>query len=164
MTISGRIATPAGVGKLCRRGSAADSSWPYVRRAWEVVCKNTQPRRGLLGRIDERLEPVKCTGLWLAHRRARMDKSQPECVQFVDGPLLSWNRHARRNYSFRGTRYHAPIGAFRRPGCRCSRAADTNGIARPGMVARLPAEELLVRTDFSQACGQALRRNPSARR
>src|SRR5690606_1045059 len=153
------------MGKLRRRGPIADAPWIDVGRAGALVRALAEVEGRLPTDRDGRLAAG--SGPWprLAVRRARLDQSQPERAESLDGALLRGHGDARRRDSFGGARYDAAAGAVRGAGSRCARVAEGNVRNRAALAARLPATDMLVRAHVPQTRRHTVRgRADSCRR
>ena len=96
--------------------------------------------------------------IWPAAWRARMDQSQSQCAEFIDGARLRGHRDARGRNALGGARHHAAARIVRRARYRCTGRHEGNGFPCAAVAAGLPPARLLVAADVSQARGQALQR------
>ena len=74
--------------KLCRRRAVADAPRADARRAGSVVYQNAQARCRISRHRDAGLAARCRAGIRLAARRARVDQSQPQRAEFMDGARL----------------------------------------------------------------------------
>ena len=154
-----------GLGKLRRRGPAADAPRPHARRARALVrahaASSTSTTRSS---TMEGWQPEAAPGYgWPLGERTWVNPS-PNAANLsmarayagtvmIEGTTLSEGRGTTR-----------PLELLRRAGHRCARAADRDARARAALAGGLPPAPLLVRADVPQARRQALRGLPDPRR
>ena len=159
-----RLDAASRLAKLCRRRTVADASRAHARRVGLLVYQNAQARCRVSRHRDARLAARCRAGIRLAAWRAHVDQSQSQRAEFMDGARLCGHGDARGHNALGRPRHHAAARSVRRARYRCAGGLEGNARACAAVAARLPAARLLVRTDVSQTCGQALQRRADSHR
>src|SRR5216683_5185510 len=114
-----------------------------------MVRGDSPSRRRLPRRADGGLGAERCTGIWVAARRADVGQPESQRAQSLDGALLSGLGDARSHDVVGGSWDHKATGGS---GCAGSGRAGTVGgdaFARNAMDEWLSAAALLVRAHVS---------------
>ena len=155
-----------GLGKLCRRRAVADAPWAHARRIGFVVCQNAQARCRVSRHRDARLAARRRAGFRLAARRARLDQSQPERAEFMDGARLCRHGDGRGHDALGRPRHHAAARTVRRARYRRAGGASrkcTRSRRNGSTVAACASAGSSRRfTSTSASCAAACRSTPKA--
>src|SRR5580704_9226982 len=101
--------------KLRWRWAIADASRAHARRIGSVVHQNSQARSRVPCRRIAGLAARCRAGIRLAARRARVDQSQPQRAEFMDGARLCGHGDARGHDALGRARHHGPLEVFGAP-------------------------------------------------
>ena len=129
-----------------------------------VVCQNSQARCRVSRHRDAGLAARCRAGIRLAAWRARVDQSQSQRAEFMDGARLCGHGDARGHNALGRARHHSAARTVRRARHRYDTRDEGNVLPCAAVATWLPPARLLVRADLSQTCGQALQRRADPHR